>query len=141
MKTIKEYSKDAILAVLGTVDEQNEDIKDLLERGSAIMGMGIPENEELCYNGNREEIERRRAERAEADRRARSVGGVELTYNREPDYDGEGSMKRTVELTTQSEEKLYREALEDAERGGNDGRHGDETKTDTQGDVRGDQTT
>lgn len=105
MKTLKEYSKDAILAVLGTVDEQNEDIKDLLRRGTAIMGMGMAENEELCYNGNREEIERRRAAREEEERRKRSIGGVELAYNREHDFDGEGGTRRTLELTTQSANK------------------------------------
>ena len=113
MKTLKEYSKDAILAVLGTVDEQNEDIKDLLRRGTAIMGMGMAENEELCYNGNREEIERRRAAREEEERRKRSIGGVELSYNREYDYDGEGGMRRTLEMTTQSENKIVAEETSD----------------------------
>ena len=56
MKTVKDAAKDILLAGLGTLDEQNDEIKDLLRRGSEAFGMAVVDNEELCYNGNRERI-------------------------------------------------------------------------------------
>ena len=61
MKTLKDAGKDILLAGLGTLDEQNDEIKDLLRRGSEAFGMTMVDNEELCYNGNRERIMAERA--------------------------------------------------------------------------------
>ena len=37
MSMVTDVTKKIILAGLGTIDEQNEEVKDLLKRGSAIM--------------------------------------------------------------------------------------------------------
>lgn len=60
MKKVKDVTKDIILAGIGSLDEQNEEIKELLRRGSIVLGMSEVDNEELMYNGNREEIMARR---------------------------------------------------------------------------------
>lgn len=62
MKGIKEISKDLIIAGLGTVDAQNEEIKDLLRRGEEVLGMGHVENEELRWNGNKDELDAKKKE-------------------------------------------------------------------------------
>ena len=65
MKTQKDISKDLILAGLGTVDQQNEEIKDLLKKGSEVFGIGEVDNEELTYNGNRAEMQAKREAKAQ----------------------------------------------------------------------------
>jgi len=77
MKGIKEITKDVILAGLGTVDTQNEDIKDLMRRGQEVLGMGHVENEELRWNGNKDELDKKKAERET------SVKGIEVTIEAE----------------------------------------------------------
>ena len=61
MKSIKEISKDMIIAGLGTVDSQNDEIKDLLRRGEEVLGMGHVDNEELRWNGNKDELDSKRS--------------------------------------------------------------------------------
>lgn len=58
MKGIKEITKDIVLAGLGSLDSQNEEIKDLLRRGEEVMGMGHVENEELRWNGNKDKLDK-----------------------------------------------------------------------------------
>ena len=77
MKGIKEITKDVILAGLGTVDTQNEDIKDLMRRGQEVLGMGHVENEELRWNGNKDELDKKKAERETC------VKGIEVTIEAE----------------------------------------------------------
>ena len=88
MNKVTDVTKKIILAGLGSIDEQNEEIKDLLKRGSAIMGMGAVDNEELLYNGNREEIMKRRKER-ETDFNTLELGhGRSIHYDSVKDEDG-----------------------------------------------------
>lgn len=61
MKSIKEISKDMIIAGLGTVDSQNDEIKDLLRRGEEVLGMGHVDNEELRWNGNKDELDSKKS--------------------------------------------------------------------------------
>ena len=98
MKTIKDVGKDLILAGLGTIDQQNEEIKDLLRKGSAVFGMGEVDNEELIYNGNREEIEARRRAKAEEDHTYDLGHGRSISYNAEKDDNGKVK-ERTIEFT------------------------------------------
>ena len=77
-----------ILAALGSIDEQNEEIKDLLRRGSVIFGMGEVDNEELLYNGNRDEITARRQMREKEDKTYDLGDGKTLYFNREKLEDG-----------------------------------------------------
>ena len=63
MSMVTDVTKKIILAGLGTIDEQNDEIKDLLKRGSEVLGLGAVDTEELLYNGNREEIMKKRKER------------------------------------------------------------------------------
>ena len=80
MKTMKDAAKDIIIAGLGTVDKQNEEIKDLLHRGSEVFGIGEVDNEELTYNGNREAM-RAKKEAKERENHTYSLGhGVTVSY-------------------------------------------------------------
>lgn len=88
MSMVTDVTKKIILAGLGTIDEQNEEVKDLLKRGSAIMGVGAVDNEELLYNGNREEILRRRKEREKEDNTIDLGNGKTFYYNAVKDEDG-----------------------------------------------------
>ena len=88
MKKVKDVTKDMILAALGSIDEQNEEIKDLLRRGSVIFGMGEVDNEELLYNGNRDEIIARRQMREKEDKTYDLGDGKTLYFNREKLEDG-----------------------------------------------------
>ena len=88
MKKVKDVTKDMILAALGSIDEQNEEIKDLLRRGSVIFGMGEVDNEELLYNGNRDEITARRQMREKEDKTYDLGDGKTLYFNREKLEDG-----------------------------------------------------
>ena len=88
MSMVTDVTKKIILAGLGTIDEQNEEVKDLLKRGSAIMGVGAVDNEELLYNGNREEILKRRKEREKEDNTIDLGNGKTLYYNAVKDEDG-----------------------------------------------------
>lgn len=98
MSMVTEVTKKIILAGLGTIDEQNEEIKDLLKRGSAVMGINSVDNEELMYNGNREEILRKRKER-EAEDNTISLGkGRSLYYNAVKDEEG-NVKERNIEIS------------------------------------------
>ena len=81
MNRVTDVAKKIILAGLGSIDEQNEEIKDLLKRGSEIMGMGAVDNEELIYNGNRDEIMKRRMEREKEDNTFELGHGRSVLYN------------------------------------------------------------
>ena len=107
MKTIKDVGKDIILAGLGTIDQQNEEIKDLLRKGSAVFGMGEVDNEELIYNGNREEIEARRRAKAEEDHTYDLGHGRSVSFSSEKDEEG-NITERTVELAKRPDD-TYRE--------------------------------
>ncbi|MCQ2544577.1 MAG: hypothetical protein MJ126_10480 [Lachnospiraceae bacterium] len=73
MKGIKEISKDLIIAGLGTIDSQNEEIKDLLRRGSEVLGVGHVENEELRWNGNKDRLDAKETDETS------TVKGIEIT--------------------------------------------------------------
>ena len=88
MSMVTDVTKKIILAGLGTIDEKNEEIKDLLRRGSEVMGLGSVDNEELLYNGNREEILKRRKEREKEDNTIDLGNGKTLYYNAVKDEDG-----------------------------------------------------
>ena len=88
MKTLKDISKDLILAGLGTVDQQNEEIKDLLKKGSEVFGIGEVDNEELTYNGNRAEMQAKREAKAREDSTYYLGHGASVSVNRMKDEDG-----------------------------------------------------
>ena len=96
MKRVTDATKKIILAGLGSIDEQNEEIKDLLRRGSSILGMGAVDNEELLYNGNREEIMKRRKEKEREDNTFELGHGRSLYYNAVKDEDG-NTVERNIE--------------------------------------------
>ena len=92
MKTMKDAAKDIIIAGLGTVDQQNEEIKDLLRRGSEVFGFGEVDNEELTYNGNREILRAKREAKEREDHTYDFGHGVTVSYIRdrkEGDNDGQ----------------------------------------------------
>ena len=97
MKTMKDAAKDIVLAGLGTIDEQNEEIKDLLRRGSAVFGMAEVENEELMYNGNRERIMAERAKKAEAENTYSLGHGRSVTIDSVKDEEGK-VVERSIEF-------------------------------------------
>ena len=88
MSMVTDVTKKIILAGLGTIDEQNEEIKDLLRRGSEVMGLGSVDNEELIYNGNREEIMRKREEKRREDNTLELGHGRSLYIDSVKDEDG-----------------------------------------------------
>lgn len=96
MNNLTDVTKKIILAGLGSMDEQNEEVKDLLKKGSAILGMGQVDNEELLYNGNRDEIMARRLEKE------REENAVDLGYGRKlylnSSKDEEGKVERSIEF-------------------------------------------
>ena len=97
MKAIRQISRDILLAGLGTVDEQNEEVKELLHRGGLILGMQEVDNEELCYNGNRDRIEAARAEKR-TDRDSIPIGpGMQVNVERTHDEHGK-TVERSVEV-------------------------------------------
>ena len=96
MNRVSDVTKKIILAGLGSIDEQNEEIKDLLKRGSAVMGMSAVDNEELLYNGNREEIMKKRAEREREENSVNLGNGRTLHYN--VSKDEEGKTQRSLEF-------------------------------------------
>ena len=96
MNMLTDVTRKIILAGLGTIDEQNEEIKDLLRRGSAVMGIGAVDNEELLYNGNREEIMKRRKEREREDNTFELGHGRSLYYNSQKDENGK-VVERNIE--------------------------------------------
>jgi hypothetical protein len=95
---VTDVTKKIILAGLGTIDEQNEEIKDLLRRGSEVLGLGNVDNEELLYNGNREEIMRKREEQKREDNSLDLGDGKSLYFNEVKDDDGK-VIKRNLELS------------------------------------------
>ena len=111
MKTMKDAAKDIVLAGLGTIDEQNEDIKDLLRRGSAVFGMGEVENEELMYNGNRERILAERAKKHEGENTYSLGHGRSITFDSVKDEEG-NVVERTIEFAKDSEEKAVERTIE-----------------------------
>ena len=100
MSMVTDVTKKIILAGLGTIDEQNDEIKDLLKRGSEVLGLGAVDNEELLYNGNREEIMRKRKERENAENSLELGHGRSLHYNSVKDDDG-----KVVERNLEFEKK------------------------------------
>lgn len=96
MNMLTDVTRKIILAGLGTIDEQNEEIKELLRRGSAVMGIGAVDNEELLYNGNREEIMKRRKEREREDNTFELGHGRSLYYNSQKDENGK-VVERNIE--------------------------------------------
>ncbi|MBO4701350.1 MAG: hypothetical protein J5625_01675 [Lachnospiraceae bacterium] len=98
MSMVTDVTKKIILAGLGTIDEQNEEIKDLLRRGSEVLGLGNVDNEELLYNGNREEIMRKREERKREDNSLDLGDGKSLYFNEVKDEDGK-VIERNLELS------------------------------------------
>ncbi|MCR4648194.1 MAG: hypothetical protein K5776_03865 [Lachnospiraceae bacterium] len=104
MKKIKDVTKDMILAGLGSIDEQNEEIKDLLRRGSAIFGMGEVDNEELLYNGNRERIMAERLAGEQDDKTYDLGNGRTLYYNHVKDDDGK-TLEREIVIDKKKSEK------------------------------------
>ena len=98
MSIASDVTKKIILAGLGTIDEQNEEIKDLLRRGSEVLGLGNVDNEELLYNGNREEIMRKREEQKREDNSLNLGGGKSLYFNEVKDEDG-NIKERNLELS------------------------------------------
>ena len=88
MSMVTDVTKKIILAGLGTIDEQNEEIKDLLRRGSTVLGINAVDNEELLYNGNRDEIMRRREEREKEDNTINLGNGRSLRFTGEKDDEG-----------------------------------------------------
>ncbi|MBP5495126.1 MAG: hypothetical protein J6X97_08520 [Lachnospiraceae bacterium] len=98
MSMVTDVTKKIILAGLGTIDEQNEEIKDLLRRGSEVMGLGSVNNEELLYNGNREEIMRKREEQKREDNSLELGDGKSLYFNVVKDEDGKVK-ERNLELS------------------------------------------
>ena len=100
MNRVTDVAKKIILAGLGSIDEQNEEIKDLLKRGSEIMGMGAVDNEELIYNGNRDEIMKRRMEREKEDNTFELGHGRSVLYNSVKDENG-----KVVERNLEFEKK------------------------------------
>ena len=97
MKAIKQIGRDVILAGLGSIDEQNEEIKELLSRGGTILGMTEVDNEELCYNGNRERIEKERSERNTDRETIPLVPGIELNIEHKHDEKGK-TIERSLEV-------------------------------------------
>ena len=97
MKTIKDAAKDMLLAGLGNIDEQNDEIKDLLRRGSEVFGMAEADNEELLYNGNRERILAEREKKAEGDHTYSLGHGRSVTLDTVKDEDGK-IVERSVEF-------------------------------------------
>ena len=96
MNMLTDVTRKIILAGLGTIDEQNEEIKELLRRGSAVMGIGAVDNEELLYNGNCEEIMKRRKEREREDNTFELGHGRSLYYNSQKDENGK-VVERNIE--------------------------------------------
>ncbi len=101
MNRVTDATKKIILAGLGSIDEQNEEIKDLLRRGSAIMGMGAVDNEELLYNGNREEIMKKREAKEREDHTLELGHGRSLYLNSKKDENG-NVVERTFEYEKNS---------------------------------------
>ena len=98
MSMVTDVTQKIILAGLGTIDEKNEEIKDLLRRGSEVMGLGSVDNEELLYNGNREEIMRKREEKKREDNSLDLGEGRSLYFNAVKDEDG-NIKERNLELS------------------------------------------
>ena len=96
MSMVTDVTKKIILAGLGTIDEQNEEIKDLLRRGSTVLGINAVDNEELLYNGNRDEIMRRREEREKEDNTINLGNGRSLRFTGEKDDEGKVT-RRNIE--------------------------------------------
>ena len=133
MSMVTDVTKKIILAGLGTIDEQNEEIKDLLKRGSAVMGVGAVDNEELLYNGNREEILKRRKEREKEDNTVELGHGRSLYFNAKKDEEG-NIVSRDIEFEKKPENGVREvsiEASKNADNGKKIGVHTFESKTDS----------
>ena len=111
MKTMKDVGKDLILAGLGTIDQQNDEIKDLLRKGSAVFGMGEVDNEELTYNGNREEIEAKKRAKAAEDHKYDLGHGRSVSYSTEKDEDGKVK-ERTLEFEKRPDDTYHEVEIE-----------------------------
>jgi len=90
MKTMKGAAKDIIIAGLGTVDERNDDIKDLLRRGGSVFGIENVDNEELTYNGNRAELQAKREAQAREDH-TYGIGPLEVSIYKDDEKTKEGA--------------------------------------------------
>lgn len=57
-RIVTEGAKRILLAGLGSLDSQTEEVRDLLRRGEQVLGFSQVENEELSWNGNRKKDDR-----------------------------------------------------------------------------------
>ena len=111
MSMVTDVTKKIILAGLGTIDEQNDEIKDLLKRGSEVLGLGAVDNEELLYNGNREEIMKKRKEREKEDNSLVLGHGRSVHYNAVKDEEGK-VVERNLEFEKKPEYGIKEISLE-----------------------------
>lgn len=111
MKTLKDAAKDMLLAGLGNIDEQNDEIKDLLRRGSEVFGMEEVDNEELMYNGNRERILAEREKNAEGDHTYSLGHGRSVTFDTVKDEEGNVT-ERSVEFEKRPDGKVHEIEIE-----------------------------
>ena len=96
MKKVKDVTRDIFLAGIGSLDEQNEEIKELLRRGSVVLGMSEVDNEELMYNGNRDEIMARRKAKEKEDNTYDLGHGRSIYVDKVKDDNGK-VLERTIE--------------------------------------------
>ena len=121
MKKVKDVTRDIILAGIGSLDEQNEEIKELLRRGSVVLGMSEVDNEELMYNGNRDEIMARRKAKEKEDNTYDLGHGRSVYVDKVKDDNGK-VLERTIEYNkapkAKEENKLFEANIEkDVENG------------------------
>lgn len=95
-----------LLAGLGNIDQQNDEIKDLLRRGSEVFGMEAVDNEELMYNGNRERILAEREKNAEGDNTYSLGHGRSVTFDTVKDEEGNVT-ERSVEFEKRPDGKAH----------------------------------
>lgn len=115
MKKVKDVTRDIFLAGIGSLDEQNEEIKELLKRGSVVLGMSEVDNEELMYNGNRDEIMARRKAKEKEDN-TYDLGHRRSVYVDKVKDDNGKVLERTIEYNkapkAKEEDKLFEANIE-----------------------------
>jgi hypothetical protein len=115
MKKVKDVTRDIFLAGIGSLDEQNEEIKELLRRGSVVLGMSEVDNEELMYNGNRDEIMARRKAKEKEDNTYDLGRGRSVYVDKVKDDNGK-VVERTIEYNkapkAKDEDKLFEANIE-----------------------------
>ena len=121
MKKVKDVTRDIFLAGIGSLDEQNEEIKELLRRGSVVLGMSEVDNEELMYNGNRDEIMARRKAKEKEDNTYDLGHGRSVYVDKVKDDNGK-VVERTIEYNkapkAKEEDKLFEANIEKDEENG-----------------------